>query len=157
MIVSLSLQDHDIVEQIWRLQHAAYRMEAASIGLRNAPPLPETFGSIRSSADLFFGLISNEGELQGAIAVLPAPSLEGLEITRLMIREDCLRQGIGSQLVEFVLRSFPDVDVFSVTAGTLNLPAVQLYRKFGFEPGETVTSVAGANLTVYHYYRHGVK
>ncbi|MBU5674765.1 GNAT family N-acetyltransferase [Paenibacillus brevis] len=153
MIVSLSLQDPNIVEQIWRLQHTAYRMEAAAMGLKNVPPLPETFGSLRSSGDLFFGMISEEEELLGAIAVLLSGSPAQVEITRLMIRQDCLRQGIGSRLVEHVLRSFPDVDAFSVTAGTGNVPAVQLYRKFGFEPGETVSSVAGAHLTVFHYRR----
>lgn len=154
MIASLSLQDPNIVEQIWSLQHTAYRMEAAAMGLKNVPPLPETFGSLRSSGDLFFGMISEEEEeLLGAIAVFLSGSPAQVEITRLMIRQDCLRQGIGSRLVEHVLRSFPDVDAFSVTAGTGNVPAVQLYRKFGFEPGETVSSVAGAQLTVFHYRR----
>ncbi|GIO37565.1 hypothetical protein J41TS12_24260 [Paenibacillus antibioticophila] len=153
MIASLSMQDPNIVEQIWSLQHTAYRMEAAAMGLKNVPPLPETFGSLRSSGDLFFGMISEEEELVGAIAVFLSGSPAQVEITRLMIRQDCLRQGIGSRLVEHVLRSFPDVNAFSVTAGTGNIPAVQLYRKFGFEPGETVSSVAGAQLTVFHYHR----
>lgn len=153
MIVSLSLQDHNIVEQIWSLQHAAYRMEAAAIGLKNAPPLPETFGSLRASEELFFGIVSGDDEVLGAIAVAFSNTPRQVEITRLMIRQDCLRQGIGSRLVQHVLKTFPDADSFSVTAGTGNIPAVQLYRKFGFKPGEIFGSVAGASLTVFHFHR----
>ncbi|MEF2969288.1 GNAT family N-acetyltransferase [Paenibacillus sp. M1] len=153
MIVRLSLQDPEVVEQLWSLEHAAYRMEAAAIGLIEYPPLPETFDSIRSSGDHFYGILADDGELLGAIVVTPAASPDCLEIARLMIHPDHLRQGIGASLLKYVLDSHPDTNTFIVTAGTRNTPAVSLYRKFGFVPGESVTSAAGANLTVFRYHR----
>ncbi len=153
MIERLSLQDHDMVEQLWSLQHVAYRLEAAAIGLTEYPPLPETFDSIRSSGEQIYGEVTPDGELLGAIVTAPSTSPECLEITRLMISPEHLRQGIGASLVKYVIDSHPTMRSFIVTAGTLNAPAVSLYRKFGFVPGECVSSAAGASLTVYRYHR----
>ncbi|WP_410772299.1 GNAT family N-acetyltransferase [Fontibacillus sp. BL9] len=153
MIERLSLQDHDMVEQLWSLQHVAYRLEAAAIGLTEYPPLPETFDSIRSSGEHFYGEVSQDGELLGAIVTAPSTSPDCLEITRLMIHPSRLRQGIGASLLKYVIDSHPKMRSFVVTAGTLNAPAVSLYRKFGFVPGESVSSAAGASLTVYRYNR----
>lgn len=153
MIVLLSLQEPDIVEQLWRLQHAAYRLEAAAIGLKEYPPLGETFDSIRNSGERFYGAISGDGDLLGAIATAPANSSGCLEITRLMVHEEHLHQGIGASLLRHVLDIRPEITIFQVTAGALNVPAVSLYRKFGFAPGENVTSTTGALLTIFRYHR----
>lgn len=154
MIERLSLQDHDMVEQLWSLQHVAYRLEAAAVGLKEYPPLPETFDSLRSSVgEDFYGEVSADGELLGAIVTTPAASPACLEISRLMIHPDHLRQGIGASLLKYVIDHHPDMRSFVVTAGTLNVPAVSLYRKFGFLPGESVTSSTGAGLTVFRYNR----
>ncbi|WP_334076048.1 MULTISPECIES: GNAT family N-acetyltransferase [Paenibacillus] len=155
MIVRLSLHDPDMVEQLWSLQHAAYRLEAAAMGLKEAPPLPETYETIRNSADHFYGMLSTDGELLGAIVTAPVDlSANSLEITRLMVHPDHLRKGIGASLLKYVIDNHPGIATFSVTAGTRNEPAVSLYRRFGFSLGESVKSIPGARLAVFRYHRN---
>lgn len=152
----LSLQDPDVVEQIWSLQHIAYRLEALALGLTSYPPLRDTFDSIRNSEESFYGYLSDgpeDGEeLLGVISV-STDSSGSLSITRLMVHPQHLREGIGTALVQYVLDSRDDIRRFTVTAGTLNTPAVALYRKLGFMPGETMKSVAGVDLTLFHLNR----
>ncbi|MFD1179687.1 GNAT family N-acetyltransferase [Paenibacillus puldeungensis] len=148
MIVKLSLQDPDIVEQLWSLQHTAYRLEAETVGLKDCPPLPDTFDSIRRSRDEFFGSLSEERELLGAIAVVS--EIPGtLDITRLMVHSDHLRQGIGGSLLRYVLQNYEGTRTFNVIASTLNPPAVSLYRGYGFVPIKTLPSAAGIELTLF--------
>lgn len=152
VIKQLMLKDADIVEQLWSLQHSAYRLEAQAVGLKETPPLPDTFDSIRTSSEVFFGELTEDEELLGAIAIreeLPAT----LEITRLMVHPDHLRQGIGAQLLQFVLDNHAEKQTFTVTASTLNDPAVALYRKYGFRPVQQVNSAAGVELTIFRLYR----
>lgn len=148
MIKLLMLKDTDMVEQLWSLQHSAYRLEAKAVGLTETPPLPDTFDSIRTSRDVFFGELSEDDELLGAIAV--RDELPGtLEITRLMVHPGHLRKGIGAKLLQYVLTVHRDKQGFTVTASTLNAPAVALYRKFGFQPVKQVNSAAGVELTIF--------
>jgi len=147
------------VEQIWSLQHTAYRLEALAIGLASYPPLRDTFDSIRSSSEDFYGYMSDRpegdtggGELMGVISI-STESSGSLSITRLMVHPDHMRRGIGAALVSSILDRYDDIRHFTVTAGTLNAPAVALYCKFGFMPGETVRSTAGVDLTLFHLNR----
>ncbi|WP_059048932.1 GNAT family N-acetyltransferase [Paenibacillus senegalimassiliensis] len=148
MIVKLPLEDADIVEQLWSMQHQAYRLEAEAVGLTEYPPLTDTFDSIRSSGDVFYGDLEQDGELQGAIGVRSEIPGE-LLITRLMVQPDHLRQGIGRSLLRHVLTVNEDIRVFKVTASSLNEPATRLYRDFGFEPIQTFNSAAGVELTLF--------
>lgn len=148
MIKRLTLNDTDIVEQLWSLQHSAYRLEAQAIGLTEMPPLPDTFDSIRTSSDVFIGELSEDGELLGAIAV--RDEMPGsMEITRLMVHPNHLRQGIGAKLLQYVLTNHLDKQEFTVTASPQNAPAVALYRKFGFRPVRSVQSASGVELMIY--------
>ena len=148
MIVKLPLEDADFVEQLWSMQHQAYRLEAEAVGLTEVPPLTDTFDSIRSSGDVFYGELEQDGELRGAIAVRSEIPGE-LLITRLMVQPAYLRQGIGSSLLRHVLTSYEDIRVYKVTASSLNEPATRLYRDFGFEPIQTFNSAAGVELTLF--------
>lgn len=121
MIARLPLEEADIVEQIWSLQHQAYRLETRAVGLAEAPPLPDTFDSIRSSGDAYYGVLSEDGRLLGAAAVRSeAPGT--LDITRLMVHPERLRQGIGSSLVRYVLDNHPEAERFTVAARLAKRP-----------------------------------
>lgn len=130
MIAPLSLEDADIVEQLWLLKHTAYRLEAIAIGLQEYPPLPDTFDSIRNSDQHYYGWFDESGELKGAIA-LSLANPDTIEITRIMVHITQLRQGIGSALLQHVLQTYPHKS-FEVTAGVRNVPAISLYTSFGF-------------------------
>lgn len=149
MIHRLSLNDPDIVRQIWLMQLQSYRLEAELIGLKDAPPLVETPYTLAHCEEAFYGLLSEDGELLGAIAV--KDENEGHEITRLMVHPDHLREGIGKQLVKHALQvSFHEKEtVFTVTAGTRNKPAISLYQSFGFSPIRSYEAVPNVELTVF--------
>ncbi|USB32597.1 GNAT family N-acetyltransferase [Paenibacillus sp. YPG26] len=145
MISNISLQDLDMVEQVWLLQHLAFRLEASAIGLTQIPHLPETFESLSQSEETFYGEITDDGDLLGAIAVAE-DSPGRLMITRLMVQPDHLRKGIGSRLLRHVLEHHPHIRHFMVNAGIRNHPAMELYQKFGFDPVKSYMADLGVEL-----------
>lgn len=166
MIVPLSLQNADVVEQLWHLQHIAYRLEAIALGLQEYPPLADTFDSIRNSAQSYYGWMDDQKELRGAISVSSAPhhSLTmstsnprdhrenqepyTIKIYRLMVHNDYLRQGIGRSLVQYIIDAYPEMDI-EVIAGAQNKPAISLYQSFGFEQRESYVVESGVRLIRY--------
>ncbi|GAA0137313.1 hypothetical protein YSY43_41540 [Paenibacillus sp. YSY-4.3] len=148
MITPLSLHDLETAEQIWSLQHAAYRLEAHAVGVKYLPPLPDTFETLMNSPESFYGEVTPEGEVLGAIAVTVKKDGE-VEITRLMVHPQHLRQGIGRSLLCFVIGNYPDTALFEVKAGTLNVPAVSLYEQQGFVAAGTLMAIPNVELTIY--------
>ncbi|MNJ34088.1 putative acetyltransferase [compost metagenome] len=135
MVVPLSLDNTDIVEQLWLLKHMGYRLEAIALGLQEYPPLSDTFDSIRNSKERYYGWLGENQELKGAIAVsLEKPDI--VEISRITVHTSSMRQGIGRALVEFVIQEYP-LQQIEVTAGARNKPATSLYRSFGFKEIES--------------------
>lgn len=166
MIVPLSLQNADVVEQLWHLQHIAYRLEAIALGLQEYPPLADTFDSIRNSAQSYYGWMDDQEELRGAISVSSAPHRSlimstshtrdhrenreprTIKIYRLMVHNDYLRQGIGRSLVQYIVETYPDLDI-EVIAGAKNQPAISLYESFGFEQQESYVVESDVRLIRY--------
>ncbi|MBP2002487.1 ribosomal protein S18 acetylase RimI-like enzyme [Paenibacillus shirakamiensis] len=145
MIRRLELSDPDMVEQIWHLQHAAYRLEAAAIGLRHTPELPDTFESIAASTDLFFGWITDENEVRAAITI-GQDDPKVIAIHRLMIHPEHLRQGFGKAMVRYIIQAYPNANCFVVYAGVRNAPAIRLYESLGFVAKETYKAALGIEL-----------
>ncbi|MGZ0042882.1 GNAT family N-acetyltransferase [Paenibacillus ottowii] len=150
MVTLCSLEDDDIVGQIWRLQHVAYRLEAELIGFNEIPPLMDTLETLRSCGESFYGWLE-DGELLGALAV-QSESSGSLTLTRMMVHPDHFRQGIADFLMKHVLNKYQSVPLFIVTTGTLNTPAVALYRKHGFRPVSAAEVAPGVELTTYHLH-----
>jgi ribosomal protein S18 acetylase RimI-like enzyme len=148
MITLCSLKEDDIVSQIWRLQHVAYRLEAERIGFEEIPPLMDTLDTLKSCGESFYGWIE-DGELLGALAV-QSDSLGSLTLTRMMVHPDHFRKGIADSLMKHILNEHRDIPLFIVSTGTLNTPAVALYRKHGFRPVSAAEVVPGVELTTYH-------
>lgn len=131
IIRPLDLSDHHVAEEIWALQHAAYRQEAAVVGEAGLPPLRETVASLQHSQETFYGCYAEDGELTGAVSVLET---EGrMAIRRMMVDPAYFRQGIASALLEHVTgTAYPERD-WIVDAETRNVPAIRLYERIGFE------------------------
>lgn len=148
MICSLSLDHRDTVQQIWALQHMAYPLEAELIGFTELPPLMDTFESISSCGETFYGYVSEDGELVGAIAV----ELEEDQVTisRMMVHPGHFRKGIAASLIQHVLDLYSAASLFVVSTGTKNTPAVTLYEKFGFKPKDTFEVAPGVVLTEFY-------
>jgi ribosomal protein S18 acetylase RimI-like enzyme len=153
MITLCSLEDDDTLSQIWRLQHIAYRLEAERIGFEEIPPLMDTFDTLRSCGETFYGWVE-DGELLGSLAV-QSESPGSLTLTRMMVHPDHFRKGIADSLMKHVLNEYHNTPLFIVSTGTLNAPAVALYRKHGFQPVSAAEVAPGVELTTYHL--HNVK
>lgn len=148
MITPLSLQDQDTLEQLWRLQHIAYRLEAERIGFHQIPPLMDTLDTLRACGEQFYGRVDEEAEIIGAVAV--EEGTDSICISRMMVHPDCFKQGIASSLMEYVLKEYNKVPLKVVSTGALNLPAVSLYQKYGFKPVSSEEIAPGVELITFH-------
>ena len=127
----LDLSNIDVAEEIWAMQHAAYRHESALVGEAGLPPLRETVASLQRSPETFYGRYTEDGELAGAVSVSEA---EGrMTIRRMMVDPAYFRQGIATSLLEHVTEvAYPGRD-WTVDAEARNVPAIRLYERNGFE------------------------
>jgi len=148
-IIRLDLQDELTLSELWSLQHKAYRLEAELIGFRDIPPLLETRDMLRRSVEIFYGCISGEGDLLGAVAVEEeAPGK--LTITRMMVSPDHFGQGIAGSLLNHVFEQYNGMEQFIVSTGKMNNPAVSLYKKHGFIPAGVEEVAPGIELVEFH-------
>ncbi len=130
-ITKLNLQDEDTINELWSLQHKAYRLEAELIGFREIPPLMETREMLKRSKEDFYGCFDDSDELMGAVAT-EEESPGKLTITRMMVSPDHFRKGVAGSLLKYVFDIHEGMEQFIVSTGKLNIPAVSLYTKYGF-------------------------
>lgn len=130
MIQKLEHREEHVAEQIWHLQHAAYRVEAELIGTANLPPLQQTVDDIRRLPETFYGILEEECELMAAISV----EVEGKTVTicRVMVHPSRFRRGYARRLIAFAEAAHGDADGFRVSAAVNNTPAVRLYESMGY-------------------------
>ncbi|WP_405104352.1 GNAT family N-acetyltransferase [Paenibacillus sp. FSL K6-1217] len=148
-IVKLNLQDEFTLDELWSLQHKAYRLEAEIIGFHDIPPLLETRDMLSRVTEEFYGCIDETEELLGAVAVIEE-SPGKLTVTRMMVSPDHFRQGVAGRLLEFIFARYAEMEQFIVSTGKLNLPAVTLYTKHGFIPVGSEEVVPGVELLELH-------
>ncbi|WP_123039355.1 GNAT family N-acetyltransferase [Cohnella candidum] len=126
----LDLSDIEIAEELWALQHAAYRREAELIGVADLPPLRDTVQSLQQCGETFYGAVADDGTLAGAVSV--EEESDGRRVVcRLMVHPEHFRQGIGGSLLRHAISEAPD-RVWNVTAEARNEPALRLYERAGF-------------------------
>jgi ribosomal protein S18 acetylase RimI-like enzyme len=114
----------DLVEVL----HAAYRVEAALLGVDDFPPLRQGKEQIRKSSDTWIAAVCGN-RLAGVISYERTGSV--LTITRLAVHPDFFQRGVASSLLEEVLGR-PGITRFEVMTGLKNGPAIRCYRKHGF-------------------------
>ncbi|MCX7571364.1 GNAT family N-acetyltransferase [Tumebacillus sp. DT12] len=137
MIVPLHHQNKETAEQIRDVQIPAYQVEAELIGFDGIPALHETTEQLMQSGETFYGY-RKDGKLAGVVAFETgenedqAARANQIQITRLVVRPDCFRQGIAGELLRFVLALHGDETRYAVHTGAKNRPAIQLYEKYGF-------------------------
>lgn len=148
-IMKLNLQDELTLDDLWSLQHKAYRLEAEIIGFRDIPPLLETREMLTRVQEEFYGCLDDTEELLGAVAVMEE-SPGKLTVTRMMVSPDHFRQGVAGRLLEYIFDRYAQMEQFIVSTGKLNLPAVQLYTKHGFIPVQSEEVAPGVELLELH-------
>jgi GNAT superfamily N-acetyltransferase len=125
--------DTSFAASLLRLQHDAYRTQAALIGSDRLASLnadQETLPAWRGRY-----LVAWRGtQLVGAIAWRLTE--DAVEIDRVMVEPTVHREGIAAALLEAVLADLADLPDTRIEAwtGRDNAPGIALYRRFGFEP-----------------------
>ncbi len=117
-------------QQIHAVMMVAYAQEAALLKVKHFVPLARAVSEVQASSDFFFGAFV-DAELVGAIGIGPDDEPHQLCINSLVVHPKAQRQGIGRLLVAAALQRGAGA-VFAVATAGLNLPALSLYREFGF-------------------------
>jgi GNAT superfamily N-acetyltransferase len=114
--------------ELLRLQHIAYRAEAALVGDDRIPPLQDDDVTLPAWRGHY--LVSWRGvELVGAIAWRDHG--DHLDIDRLMVDPRVHRQGVGAALLQSVL-DLADGRPVAASTGRDNAPGIALYVRHGF-------------------------
>ncbi|MDF2962179.1 MAG: family acetyltransferase [Paenibacillus sp.] len=146
MIREIDLNMNSQVLDLLMLQQLSYRVEAKLIGFKEIPPLWDSPKTLRESGELFFGYYE-DNILAGSVSVKQSP--KELTICRMMVHPSYFRRGIASRLLEFAETLAVPGMLIKVSTGTKNEPAVSLYRKYGYEPGQLTEIAKGITLTVF--------
>jgi ribosomal protein S18 acetylase RimI-like enzyme len=146
MIISINIDERKVAEKILQIQKLAYAVEAEIINYYKIPPLLETLNDLIHCKEIFIAYQNNE-EILGFLSY----TIQGqkIEICRLAIHPDYFKNGIATALLQF-LCSIKNITEYKVSTGAVNLPAICLYLKFGFE--ETHKSIID-DLVLVHFVK----
>lgn len=129
MIKELDHKNENTSHKIRSLFQASYKVEAALLNATDFPPLKRSLEGFLNSNTRFYGLCV-ENEIAGIVEV--RSELGITEIDSLVVHPSFFRQGVGRQLMQFVLTAY-NSDSFIVETGYLNEPATKLYKQLGFK------------------------
>ncbi|TFV53499.1 GNAT family N-acetyltransferase [Blastococcus sp. TF02A_35] len=138
-------EDGGLAARLWRLQRAAYAVEAALIGDDRIPALHESVDDM-VSAPLRWAVAEEDGAVLGALAWAESPDV--LQVDRLVVDPAAHRRGVGRALVGVLLDHAAGRDVV-VSTGRDNAPARALYERAGFRPRGDREVLAGLWVTDY--------
>lgn len=141
-IIELDLYSEDTQEQLLRLQRVSYRQEEILLGF-SIPRTEDTVDDLLNSGEVFVGMVQ-EGILLGFFSFAADEST--VDIHRVAVHPDYFRQGVATELLEFLFDAFSGAQRFLVTTGASNTPALRLYEKLGFERTETFEPVPGLQM-----------
>lgn len=128
MIKKLQNNNLATAKKIRSVFQASYQVEAKLLKATDFPPLKRPLENYLKSTTAFFGFLKKE-ELVAVVEIIH--NNDFTHIRSLVVHPLFFRQGIASQLMEFVLETF-DSDLFVVETGLENVPAIKLYEQFKF-------------------------
>ncbi|MBC5635467.1 GNAT family N-acetyltransferase [Ornithinibacillus sp. BX22] len=129
MIKEMVMANRSNAEEVLTLQLASYKVEAEIIGSYEIPPLKDTVSTLQYCGETFFGYYEAD-KLCGAISF----KLDNgeMDIHRLIVHPSHFRRGIAQVLFTFIENAF-EVETIKVATGSKNTPAIQFYKKNGFQ------------------------
>jgi ribosomal protein S18 acetylase RimI-like enzyme len=122
--------DPEMAERIHAVQMAAYAQEALLVGAKRFPLLEKTAHDVQVSGERYFGAFDGE-LLVGVVCVDLDDDPKVHNIASLVVDPARQREGIASRLMQTVLEKY-GVERITVQTAAKNLPALALYKKFGF-------------------------
>ncbi|PLT29919.1 GNAT family N-acetyltransferase [Peribacillus deserti] len=144
MIKKINHTDIQDAVEILRVQLPAYKREAELIGFQGIPQLKDQTEDIQSSSEVFTGYY--EGDMLCGFISFEILG-ETMDICRLVVDPEHFRKGIAGRLIQYLLEENPHLKKMTVSTGTANLPAVNLYEKYGFKRAGTTEITNGITLT----------
>lgn len=142
MIVYLNEINATLADEILAIQIPSYKIEAALIGFSGIPQLFDSVDSIMTSEEVFIGYRLDH-EWAGFLSYSFEQDM--MEICRLVVDPNHFRKGIGGKLLEASL-ALADGKKVMVSTGSKNQPALNLYKRFGFEIVNEVEAAPGVLL-----------
>jgi ribosomal protein S18 acetylase RimI-like enzyme len=140
--------------ELLAMQLASYRVEAELIGFEGIPPLKDGIQSLREAKETFIGCFRDDEEVQkqelvGAISYTRNGNV--IDICRMIVHPNHFRKGIAKCLLQHLINEQcrKGVSRFVVSTGTANLPAVSLYKSFGFQERRVMTIASNITLTSF--------
>ncbi len=132
MIEVKPVDHHDpaMAAAIHAVQMAAYTQEARLLGARQFPPLERTVRDIQISTENYFAAFDNK-ILVGVVSLGPGEDPKVKNIASLVVTPARQREGIANLLLQMVLEQY-GAGPITVQTAAKNLPALELYAKFGF-------------------------
>lgn len=110
------------------VQRTGYAVEAELLGVESLPPQHHTIDDLRGE-----GIWVAEDDHGAITGILGLEHGRELRISRLVVRPDRMRRGIGRALAEHAL-VLGDGSPVRVGTAAANIPALRLYRALGFAP-----------------------
>ena len=132
MIIKINNKEKEIAEEIRAIFQASYTVEAKMLKAVDFPPLKRTVAQFLKSDSEFYAYYL----IKDIAGVIEIENDEGLtHIQSLVVYPKYFRNGIGRKLVQFILETYKS-KIFTVETGIDNLPAIKLYKSFGFQEQE---------------------
>lgn len=126
----------DDLPVILELQRQAFRKEAEHVGDASIKPMTQTLEELRAEHETSVILkYMMDGEIVGSVRA----RMDGgtCRISRLVVRPDHWRQGIGRQLMEEIERLFDDAERFELYTREDHSVTRPFYRSLGYAPFRT--------------------
>ena len=147
MIKKINHRSIEISKKIYRLFQASYSVEAELLNIDNFPPLRRTVDDLLISDTEFYAFWKNN-EMAALVEIKNDNACT--DIQSLVVHPKCFRQGLGIQLISFILNSL-DSEIFTVETGLENKPAIRLYEKLGFQKIEQWETTSSVKIVKYSY------
>lgn len=129
MIIRIDNTRDKIAFEIRRIFQASYSVEAKMLKAIDFPPLKRTIPEFINSNSTFYAYYIKQN-IVGLVEINSNASIT--HIQSLVVYPKHFREGIGRQLVMFVLDTYRSGN-FTVETGIDNHPAIKLYVSLGFE------------------------
>jgi ribosomal protein S18 acetylase RimI-like enzyme len=137
-VMEVDHRDPNVAARLAELQRTAYRVEAALIGYEGIPGLSATAESVTARGGVRWLAAFDGDVIVGALCEERIGT--EIEIDSLVVDPAHHRRGYATALVDGCLAQ-PDVTRWVVGTGEANVPALALYRSFGFTQFERDTSI----------------
>ncbi|MVO99025.1 GNAT family N-acetyltransferase [Paenibacillus lutrae] len=145
MITILDVQQEETARMMLSVQIPSYQIEADLIGFQGIPQLRDTVEKLQESGENFVGFWE-EDELAAFISYTEDSG--EVDICRLVVHPRHFRKGIARKLALHVLLKIAQGRKTVVSTGTLNTPALSLYKSLGFVEVREIEVAPGVSITV---------